>query len=764
MSPCVLRSIWLNVFVLLAAAVAEGTQGASPTVPPSPSPSPPPLPSLRIARAAGAIAVDGVLDDAGWASAPKVETWFETNPGDNVTPPVGNVGYLAYDDRFLYAAFEFLDPEPTRIKAPLADRDNVGSDTDYGGVILDTRADGKTGILLLANPRGVQYDSVSDDTSGNEDSAPDFFWDSAARINEKGWVLELRIPFSSLRYPKSDVQSWNIMLYRNYPRAYRYQMFSSRLPRGGNCFICHSRKMEGLQGLPRGGSVVLAPYVSANRSSVAVDGAGSRLDAGNEGDVGLDAKWTPGANVAIDATLNPDFSQIESDVAQIGANERFALSFPEKRPFFLEGAELLRTPIQAVYTRSITAPRFGLRTTGKLGKTAYTGLFAQDRGGGQVILPGPLGSESVPQDFRSWVSVGRLRRDIGKSFVSVLGSSREVSGGGYNRLVGPDFQWRPTSGSTVTGQYLYSWTRNPSRTDLAESWDGRRTTGHGATLWATYNTPKYDAYAQLLDFSDGFRADNGFVTQVGFRETFGEVGRTFRPQGFLRRVRAFFFATRQEDKKGDLLLQFFSFGAGMDGRFSSFGRFRYARDEVRSGDVILTRGRIFYDVEANPTRWLSQVSVGGFAGQQIDFTNHRVGTGASVAVRATVRPTDHLELRLLEDLRWLNVDRPGAVGQGRERLFTARVDRVRATYTFTSRLFVRGIAQYVETERDPTLYTDTVERRTAGLSASALFAYKLNWQTVMFVGYGDNRELDDADALAPTDRQVFFKLSYAFQR
>jgi hypothetical protein len=513
-----------------------------------------------------------------------------------------------------------------------------------------------------------------------------------------------------------------------------------------------------------GGSAVLAPYVSAGRSSTATDGAGSPLQSDNDGDLGLDVKWTPGANAAIDATVNPDFSQIESDVAQIGANERFALSFPEKRPFFLEGVELLSTPIQAVYTRSITAPRFGVRTTGKFGHTAYTGLFAQDRGGGSVILPGPNGSDSADQDFRSLVGIARVRRDLGRSFVSLLGSVREVSGGGYNRLAGPDFQWRPTSRARFTGQYLYAWTQNPVRTDLSDSWDGRGFKGHAADVWGSYSTPKYDAFAEYRDFGDGFRADNGFVPQVGLREAFVEGGRTFRPQGFLRRVRTFVFADHQADQHGALLSRFVSFGAGMDGRYNSFARVRYELNEVRSGDVLLTRGRVFYDFQANPSLRFSQFSLGGFAGQQIDFANDRVGTGASVAFRATVRPTDHVELRLLEDVRWLDVYRDEAShGAFRERLFTARVDRLRATYTFTSRMFVRGIAQHVDTKRDPTLYASSVDRRSADLSLSGLFAYKLNWQTVLFVGYGDNRGLDEEEAFAPTDRQLFFKLSYAFQ-
>ena len=151
----------------------------------------------------------------------------------------------------------------------------------------------------------------------------------------------------------------------------------------------------------------------------------------------------------------------------------------------------------------------------------------------------------------------------------------------------------------------------------------------------------------------------------------------------------------------------------------------------------------------------------GFVGEEVDFANHRVGTGANVGVRGTVRPTNHLELRLNASRRWLNVAPDGAQG----RLFTAQVERLRATYTFTPRLFVRGIVQYVETARDPRLFLDEVGRRSANVSTSALFAYKLNWQTVVFVGYGDASTFtEDTEHFEPSDRQLFLKVSYAFQR
>jgi hypothetical protein len=744
-------SIALNVFVCTAAAQQT-------PVAPSDDPS-----TLPIQRAAGAIAVDGSLDDPGWQGIPPVETWYETNPGDNVPPKVKNRGYLSYDDKFFYAAFEFEDPAPKAIRAPLGDRDNVPSYTDYGGVILDTRNTGKTAILFLANARGIQYDAVTDDSSG-EDSSPDYYWDSAGSITERGWILEMRIPFSSLRYARADPQTWRIMLYRNHPRDFRYQHFSTRLPRGGNCFICRSNPLVGLSGLPGGGGIVAAPYVSGSQSASPESGLGSSLDSGPvKGTGGLDVKWRPGANTAIDATVNPDFSQIESDVAQITVNERFALFFPERRPFFLEGIEMFSTPIQAVYTRTITDPRWGVRGTGKIGGASYTGLLAQDGGGGSVILPGPNSSNFADQDFRSWVGIARVRQDLGRSFVSALGSTREVSGGGHNRVIGPDFSWRPTGGDEVRGQFLYSNSLTPERSDLAEEWDGRELSGHAGLVYWAHNTRTVDWFGQYQDISDDFRADNGFVSQVGYRDGFGETGYTFRPEkGLVRRLRTFAFASRSAERDGDLIFRQISAGFGMDARWNSFVRLRYANERVRAGDKVLPRQQFVYTVQVSPSQKVARVDLDGFVGEQVDFANARTGTGATVNARATLRPTDHLELAFNENWSWLNVDD----GTGRKsRLFTARVDRLRATYTFTSRMFVRAIGQYVETERDPSLYLSSVAPKSASFGGSLLFAYKLNWQTVLFLGYGDNRTfLEETDQLERADRQLFAKLSYAFQR
>ncbi|HEX5761133.1 MAG TPA: DUF5916 domain-containing protein [Thermoanaerobaculia bacterium] len=753
----------------LALSLALALASASPAraqAPPAPAPADAAAadgrPTLTIRRAAGAIEVDGKLGDPGWEGAARVDTWFETNPGDNTPPKVPHVGWLAYDDRFFYAAFEFADPEPGRIRAPYAERDNVPSTTDYGGVIIDTRNDRKTAQMFLANPRGIQYDALTGDAVG-EDSSPDFFWESAGSITDKGWILELRIPFSSLRYDgDAQPQTWGILLYRNWPRDFRHQMFSATLPRGGNCFICRRNDLVGLEGLPRGGHVIAAPFLAASQEARPEAGLGSRLEDGDaEAELGLDVKWIPDPDLVLDATLNPDFSQVESDAAQIAANERFALFFPEKRPFFLEAIDLFSTPFRVVHTRSITAPRWGARATGKRGDTAYTALVADDRGGGLVIIPGEQESAFAEQDFESLVGVARVRHDLGDSFVSFLATTREIDGGGSNRVFGPDFRWQPNASDTVTGQVLWSRSETPERPDLAAEWNGQSLAGHAADLWWAHSTTKVDWFIDYTDVGEEYRADNGFRPQVGFRHLFSEAGYTFRPTGFLRRVRTFLVADYTENRDGDLLFRQLSPGVGIDGKWNSFVRLRYAFDEVASGAQTFERDQLIFHVEASPSRRVSYVALFGNVGEEVDFENSRPGDGGTVSLRLTLNATDHLELRWNADRRWIDVR--GEDGR-RGRLFTADVGRLRGTYTFTARAYLRLIGQWVETENDPGLYTFPVEERSGGFAGSALFAYKLNWQTVLFLGYGDNRALLEGDRLEPADRQAFLKVSYAFQR
>jgi len=730
-------------------------------------PTPPIPPPIPLPRVSGPIVIDGDLSDPGWNGAAVIDTFFETVFGDNRAPSVTTVAWLTYDDRYLYIALRCDDPDPRRIRAPYVDRDQVIGTDDNVAIFLDTRNDRRSAQEFRVSPRGIQADGIFNDASGNEDFSPDFYYDTAGRITEKGWQAEVRIPLSSLRYPHADPQKWGIIIWRNYPRDFRYAIYSSPQPRGANCLVCLSREVTGLTGLPSSSHVVVAPYVSAQDVAHA-DAPGRPLGHGRtDKRIGLDVKWNPSAGTALDATINPDFSQVEADVAQIAVNNRFALFFPEKRPFFLEGVDLFDTPIQAVYTRTITSPRWGGRTTGKLGASSYTVLVTQDRGGGSVLRPGPTGSDFAPQDFSSVVGIARMRRDFGRSYLGLLYTGRENQGRGHNHVVGPDGQWRPNDKDILAGQLLVSDTITPNRPDLGAGGDGRTLTSHALETSWRHSTRGLDWSARYRDFGDGFRADEGFVPQVGYREGTLNPGYKFFPKGVFSFVGPFLNLEYAADRRGRLITRQVDPGVLLLGRHNLQANVQLQIRRERTADQLQSFTRLSYVVQIDPSRRFTRVGASGLAGQDVDVLNVRVGRGFSVTGFATVRPTDHLTLDANTALSWLNVDRrvtPSGVPAGNGRLFTAQVQRLKATYNFNPRVFLRLVGQYVSTRRDTSLYAVAVPRRSGDFSASALFSYRLNWQTALFVGYGDERALDERERLARTERQLFVKLSYAFQR
>jgi len=752
-------------FAVLACLAGDGAARAA-----QPQPGPP----IAITRISAPITIDGDLSDPGWKGVTPVTQWYETRVGDSVEPQVKNVAWLAYDDKFLYAAFEFDDPSPKLIRAPLGDHDQISGTTDYGGIIVDSRNDGKTAQMFLANANGLQYDAISSDVTG-EDSSPDWFWDTAGKVTATGWTLEIRVPFSSLRYAKTPAPTWGMLLYRNYPRDQHYQFFSAKLPRDVSCFICNSSKMTGLDNLPQGSHLVVAPYATTQKTaalpmipsgtSQVQAPLGTPLEKGPvEDEYGVDVKWSPLSGLALDGTINPDFSQVEADAAQIVANERFALFYPEKRTFFLEGVDLFSTPFQAVYTRTITNPEAGARATGKAGSTAFTALWARDAGGGAVILPGPEGSDFANQDLWSNASIVRARRDFGQSFFSVLATSREYDEGGHNRVVGPDMQWRPNARNTFTVQALWSDSKTPNRPDLGGSeWTGQHLEDHSVIAWYQYADAHFDFFTQGQELGPEFRADNGFMPQVGFREAYAQTGWTVRPhQKFFTRIRTFAQAFVDEEVgTGATLQRNAQLGFGADGRWSSFTRLELNADEFLVGGQTLQRFRPRLEIDASPSRSIGNLQFIGYFGDEIDFDNAREGTGVNLNASGTWRPDDHTNLTFTGSTRWVDVDDP-SLGSGR--LFTASLGRARGTYMFNSKCFVRLIGQYLQTDRDPSLYTFPVTLRSAGLSLSGLFAYKLNWQTVFYAGYGDDSAYSDTTTeLERARQQAFLKVSYAWQ-
>ena len=291
---------------------------------PPEKPGPTPLP-----RTANEISVDGDLNDAGWKDALVIDRFYETSPGNNTPPRAATKVYVTYDDSYFYIGVLADDPDPSKLRAPYVERDQVLGTDDNIAVFIDTRNDKRTAIELRVSPRGIQADGIFDDSGPIEDFAPDYFYDTAAKVNNGGWQAEFRIPLTTLRYNKTDPQTWGILVWRNYPREFRYAYHSSPIPRGSNCLICHTMELTGISKLPSSRHLVAAPFATASAARAREnpdDVTSPFTDDTAEGDVGLDIKWNPTASSALDVTINPDFSQVEADVPQIAVNQRFALS------------------------------------------------------------------------------------------------------------------------------------------------------------------------------------------------------------------------------------------------------------------------------------------------------------------------------------------------------------------------------------------------------------------------------------------------------
>jgi hypothetical protein len=264
------------------------------------------------------------------------------------------------------------------------------------------------------------------------------------------------------------------------------------------------------------------------------------------------------------------------------------------------------------------------------------------------------------------------------------------------------------------------------------------------------------------DVADGFRADQGFVPQVGYRRAAAEGGLGFYPaEGFLTRLRPFAFGEYSTDREGGLLTRSYGGGMGFTGKRNFVGSFGATWATALTGTELLDRTFVPFLLRIDPSRWLTRITVSGEVGQDIDVVNARVGRGGFVTANVVLRPTSHLAVDLLSQWQWLDVAAPGG---GTARLFTAQVERVKMVYNFSARLYLRLIGEYVDEKRDPALYAVPPPSRMGGFSGSALLAYRLNWQTALFVGYGDDREELVTGRLVPFSRQFFAKLSYSFQR
>ncbi len=703
------------------------------------------------------ITIDGVIDEDAWQDATRIDIDTETRPGENLPARVKTVAYIVENGESLFIAFDAEDPDPKAIRAFLRDRDSAFND-DFVGIVVDTYGDGRRAFEFFANPLGVQMDLTNDDVTQREDDSWDAIWDSAGRIHDKGYVVEMEIPLSQLRFTQVDgKQSWGIDLLRFYPREHRYRFSNNPLDRNVNCYLCQFQKLEGLENAKPSKDLEIVPTLTALQTSTTDDPGIVPLESGStdiEG--GLNVRWGITPDMTTNLAINPDFSQVEADVAQLDVNNQFALFFPEKRPFFLEGADYFRTPIRAVFTRTVADPSVGAKLTGKRGKSTIA-VFAAEDEVTSLIFPGSTGSDSETIEDSNTAFVGRYAHGFGKaSTVGALLTSR--TGSDYhNHVGGVDLRWKIGDNHNLRAQYLRSDTEYPD--DIATEFEQPLGSFDGNAAFVSYDYDSRDwfGYVRHLERSNGFRADSGFVPQVDISQQVVGAGRIWHGEEkhWWTQMRLNGDWDIAHDDAGRVLEReieaYFSINGPMQSYFEVGG---LMRDRLFD-DVLFEEQRISAFGEFQPRGglilglWMSH-------GDQIDFDNTRLGE--QTVFEPFVRWNVNRNLLLRYDAVLIELD----TQQG-EKIFNAAVHDVRLTWQFSVRSFIRLTTQFQDVERNQAVYVDSVDARSKDVGRQLLYSYKINPQTVFFLGYSDQLLDEDAlDGLTTTDRTWFMKVGYAF--
>mgnify|MGYP002623225293 CR=1 FL=1 len=710
----------------------------------------------QVPRTNVAVQVDGLLDEPAWERALAVELVYETRPAENTRAPVDTVALVTYDERNVYVAFRASDPEPAKIRAHLSDRDTAWSD-DFVGVVLDTFNDERRAFEFFVNPLGVQMDSLLDDVTGNEDEAWDAIWSSAGRVTESGYVVELAIPFYSLRFPSGGAaQIWGVDLMRNYPRSDRVRIRSQPEDRDKDCYLCQISKMRGFEEVSSGRGIELVPTLVSTRVDERESETSDELTEGDvDGELGLTGTWGRTPHLRRLGALTHHFSQVEADVAQLDVNTQFALFFPEKRPFFLDGADFFDTPLDAVFTRNVADPDWGAKLTGKLAANGV-GVFAAQDTTTNLIFPGSQRSKSGSFDFESLDSVVRYRRDVGESS-SLGGIVTSRDGDDYSNLVaGVDGLWRFDDSNSVTFQYLTSQTEYPDQIVEDFAQPAGSFSDEAYQLRFDHDSRNWTLYARYDDIGTDFRADMGFMPRNDYTLLLGGGNHVWwgKEENWWKSFWIGGDWDLTEDQSGQELEKETEVWVQLNGPLQSWIWLDVGRRD-RFFDGVEFDGQNFFNswFEFQPT---GALFFGMFAsvGDAIDFANTRPAETLVWEPELRYNIGKHIRVNLSHQLQRLDVD-------GGE-LFEANLTQLRLVYQFNVRTFARVITQYTDIVRDTSLYEDEVDAQTERLFSQLLFSYKLNPRTVAFVGYSDTRSSVNGASLVQDDRAFFVKIGYSW--
>jgi hypothetical protein len=734
----------------VAPAVAqEGDQGGRDRVLEISRVDGPPSLEAYLAAAAGADA-GRQASDGSRASSPAtgvaVTGFRQRQPRDGAPASQPTTAYVSYDDDNLYVVFVCTD-DPDAVRAAVSRREDLEND-DVVGVSLDTFFDRKRAYLFFVNPLGVQRDGIL--TEGqDEDWSFDAVWESEGRMTPTGYVVRIAIPFRSLRFPNRPEQTWGIALSRVIRRNSE-ESYWPHLTKRVQGLVPQFAALEGIRRVSPGRNVQILPYGVLARARTLDPESGAYRTERDERP-GLDAKIVLRDAITLDATVNPDFSQVESDDPQVTVNQRFEVFFPEKRPFFLENAGYFQTPIELFFSRRIADPGVGGRLTGKLGRWAVGAIGMNDRAPGRLPVGDPLAGR------RAGIGALRLQREVGdESTVGAMVTDHEFAES-HARAFSLDSRFKLGKNWAAAAQVATTSTRDPD--------EGGRS-GSAALAELVREGRHLDYAGSYLRITPEFSAPLGFVRRVGIQRMKQSVQYKVRPRSdFLLAFGPTLKADYVWDVSGGLLDRELS--AELQVELAGETEIKLVRSEAFE---LFEGARFFPDatelsVASEPVKWLTLDAAyrWGTAVNHDPAEGLEPFAGRSLEIEAGLgfRPTARLRL----DNRYIE-SRLTSAGSP---VFTERALRTRLGYQFTRALSLRAIVDYEAVVPDSTRSEEEHERRWTG---DLLLTYLVSPGTALFLGYTDRYENLARVAGEPltlrrssspemsVGRQVYFKVSY----
>jgi hypothetical protein len=687
--------------------------------------------------------------------------------------------WLGYTKSALYLVFICHDHHPEEIRGHLARRENILKD-DTVSVLLDPFQDHRIGVLFIVNPAGVQADAAWSEANG-QDYSYDQVWASEGQVTDKGWMALMAIPFRSVRF-RPNGADWGVVFGRNFPRNSETDNWP-HISANITGVLSQEATLHGIQGVTGSHNVQINPYVLGQneRTLETVDPLNPYFSSRHlEGTAGGEVKAILKDSIIFDATINPDFSDVESDQPQFTVNQRYPVYFPELRPFFLENANYFVTPITLVYTRNIVHPEYGGRVTGKMHHTNM-GLFAiDDREPGQTVAPG-----DALYNKRATIAVGRVSQDLGKgSSIGAIYTDEEF-GQGWNRIGGVDFTWRVNSKWTAMGQMVESSTKGTVDSGTPPSYSA----GPASTFQLSRNGHAFNLQSMYQDMSTGFQTQLGFIQSSNFRN--GQAHATYQWYPKHRTLQSIGLESSQNiafDHQGDRVFRYLSYDpffllprniviAPIGGENSdtvspqSYPALTHFTNFTENFGGIVFRGAPFPQFNFNMNFFRGgNVNYNPVAGHAPSLMNQE-----SSQVLFTLQP-----LRQLTADNTYLLDRDHSVASG-ALVYETQTFRTKVNYQFTRAISARVIVEY-----DTTLanHNETSLLRTKEVGTEALFTWLPHPGTAIYIGYNnDMQNLDRAlcnrlpggacdpdNTVAPRaphllndGRQIFIKASYLFR-